>query len=454
MRFLEAALLSYLFNALWQVPLIFTAAWLAARLVRGGSVLVEHRIWTSALILQAVLPACPEIPVATMPAAWRFIAGLWQHTFAPAGTQVTVTSTFTPLYHRSSLHLSAHLLSAIASIYICVWVYCGGRLIYCFCKTHQLRHTAQLATLTGHQLRSWCRCATIFHVSNARFATSARIGSPSTIGIRDHMVLLPSAMPDALSNDDLDAALAHEFAHMQRRDFALNLFYQFIALPLAWHPLLWLTFARIAETHEMLCDDLAAQSLCGPDRKADYARSLLRLATLLLHGSSIPTHHAIGIFDANIFERRLMYLTAKPIEVRAVRRFATTSLCVLLGLGACTSALALRTAVSGPNPRQALAPAQPIPHVSGGVIAGSRISFVNPVYPPDAKAAKLSGTVILHAVIGKDGTIEQLTVVSGPEVFQQSALQAVHHWTYKPFLLQGEPTEVDTTITVNYSMRK
>ena len=89
--------------------------------------------------------------------------------------------------------------------------------------------------------------------------------------------------------------------------------------------------------------------------------------------------------------------------------------------------------------------------VSGGVIAGMAISQPQPVYPPIAKAAHVQGTVILHAVISKTGTIEKLTPVSGPQMLQGAAMDAVSRWKYKPYILNGEPVEVDTTINVNFT---
>jgi outer membrane biosynthesis protein TonB len=60
---------------------------------------------------------------------------------------------------------------------------------------------------------------------------------------------------------------------------------------------------------------------------------------------------------------------------------------------------------------------------------------------------------VLHAIIGKDGKIRSLKVVSGPDELAHSALDVVRQWTYKPYLLNGNPTEVETTITVNYSLQ-
>lgn len=90
-------------------------------------------------------------------------------------------------------------------------------------------------------------------------------------------------------------------------------------------------------------------------------------------------------------------------------------------------------------------------HISSGVVAGNKLFGTSPVYPSIAKAAHVSGAVVLHAVISRGGSIESLAVVSGPEMLRASAVSAVQDWRYKPYLLNGEPTEVDTTITVNFS---
>jgi protein TonB len=106
---------------------------------------------------------------------------------------------------------------------------------------------------------------------------------------------------------------------------------------------------------------------------------------------------------------------------------------------------------TAPAPVVKVAPPKGPTRVSSGVISGLAISQPKPVYPPIARAAHVSGAVVLHAVISKTGTIEKLEVVSGPEMLRASALDAVRNWRYKPYLLNGEPTEVDTTVTVNFN---
>ena len=90
--------------------------------------------------------------------------------------------------------------------------------------------------------------------------------------------------------------------------------------------------------------------------------------------------------------------------------------------------------------------------VSGGVIAGRLMTPIQPIYPAIARAARISGSVVVEAIISKAGTIESLHVVSGPEMLRSAALDAIRVARYKPFLLNGESTEVQTTITVNFTM--
>jgi periplasmic protein TonB len=90
--------------------------------------------------------------------------------------------------------------------------------------------------------------------------------------------------------------------------------------------------------------------------------------------------------------------------------------------------------------------------VSQGVTAGLVIKRVNPTYPPLARTARVQGSVVLAAVIGKDGTIQNLHVLSGHPLLTQAALDAVKQWRYKPYILNGEPVEVDTQVTVNFTL--
>jgi periplasmic protein TonB len=90
--------------------------------------------------------------------------------------------------------------------------------------------------------------------------------------------------------------------------------------------------------------------------------------------------------------------------------------------------------------------------VSAGVTSGLLVRRVNPVYPPLARQARIAGTVVLRAVISKDGSIENLQLISGHPMLAPAAIDAVKQWKYKPYLLNGEPVEVDTEVQVNFTL--
>jgi TonB family protein len=91
--------------------------------------------------------------------------------------------------------------------------------------------------------------------------------------------------------------------------------------------------------------------------------------------------------------------------------------------------------------------------ISSGVSRGLLIHQVSPVYPPAARQARIQGVVILQAKISKEGTIEDLKVISGHAELAPAAIAAVQQWRYRPYLLEGNPVEVETQIQVNFQLR-
>jgi TonB family protein len=91
--------------------------------------------------------------------------------------------------------------------------------------------------------------------------------------------------------------------------------------------------------------------------------------------------------------------------------------------------------------------------VHQAVTPGLLIHKVAPQYPKAARKAHIEGTVLMCAVIAKDGRVANLRVVSGPNELVGSALKAVHEWVYKPYLLDGQPVDVVTEIRVNFQLQ-
>lgn len=311
-----------------------------------------------------------------------------------------------------------------------------------------MRRSAIRVLLTDAHAGKLDRCRRFFGIADhaLQVAMAPSLAGPVTIGIRHWTLLLPAAFLDKIEAGDLDAVFAHECAHLRRRDFAKNLLYGFVALPVAWHPLLWLTRLRLAETRELMCDAMAADAVAG---RESYASSLLRLASMLSTRMAAENLHAIGIFDANVFERRIMNLTRKHFEIRGLRRLAIAAVCGAIAVATCTSAMAFRMDVDDPPSDAQKAPPKQI-HVKADVL--KIVHKVPPVYPVEAKKEKIQGTVTLSVVINKDGSPENIKVTGGPKELQQSALDAVRQWSWQPYLLNGDPIEVLTTVNIVYSL--
>jgi protein TonB len=92
--------------------------------------------------------------------------------------------------------------------------------------------------------------------------------------------------------------------------------------------------------------------------------------------------------------------------------------------------------------------------VSGKVAKSQLIHKVQPVYPEEARDKKIQGTVHLHVILSKDGTVQQVKVISGDAILGKAAEDAVRQWRYKPTLLNGELVEVDTTVDVVFSLKE
>jgi periplasmic protein TonB len=100
--------------------------------------------------------------------------------------------------------------------------------------------------------------------------------------------------------------------------------------------------------------------------------------------------------------------------------------------------------VKPPTPRTLSIPSR--------LMAGNLVDKTVPQYPTIAREAHIQGTVVLQATIAKDGTIQNLRVINGPPMLQQAAIDAVRSWRYKPYLLNGEPVEVETTVNVVFNL--
>jgi beta-lactamase regulating signal transducer with metallopeptidase domain len=190
------------------------------------------------------------------------------------------------------------------------------------------------------------RYAKAFAIRDVAILCSSDAVSPVTLSLPRPVLILPERFLVDISESDFSSAVCHELAHIRRHDFLLNLFCELVSVPVSFHPgLLWIK-KRIALTRELACDEAAATKLAS---RSNYARSLLSLAqSISLSLSKAQSNAALGLFDSNTLEERIMNLLRKPNRMSrkgvAVLAVVASSLFTVASVG--ISAFSLRAAPS------------------------------------------------------------------------------------------------------------
>ena len=352
----------------------------------------------------------------------------------------------------SALQWAPWLLDVLFAAFAISVLYGAARLAWALRRVQRSRRAATQVHPEGELRQSWDALRTRLCSVDVQIAEGERVVGPMVLGVRHPLLLVPEGFLDRVAKADLNAALAHELAHVSRSDFAKNLVYTVLTLAVAWHPCVWLLRARVAESREMVCDAMAAEAIGGA---REYARSLLRLALavpLALGGRALP---AMGIFDGNTLERRVTNMMDRRKKLQGAARWAAIGAVALLTVGAGASTMAMHMDVMAASAGTAQARVKKVA-VASGVMEGNILSRQTPVYPPEAKKKHEQGMCTLGATISKEGAIKSLKIVksAGSKDLDRSALTAVKQWRYKPYLLNGDPVEVQTTINVTYTLDK
>lgn len=179
-----------------------------------------------------------------------------------------------------------------------------GRAVY---RVHRLRKYASLLPPAKVGMASRILGAD-FQVA---LLVSHAVDDPVTIGVFHPAILLPGKVLPELGEQDLSAILAHEHGHIRHKDFLVHMLCELISLPVAWHPGIGYLMSKISQSRELVCDDYATARL---GRRRSYANTLLRLASLCLYAPR-GNAMALGIFDGDNLETRIMMLTKKTLSL-------------------------------------------------------------------------------------------------------------------------------------------
>jgi len=312
MRISSQLLLTFLLNAIWQVALIAALAAVGSWLLRNSVARYRHWLWVSALCLAFLVPAVtssrtlfetnvqPEVTFAREP-----IAPFQVETAPPSLSEISTTIL------PSTFRLNQTLGLALLGIYFGFVLYRIFKLIQAWYTTRSIRRLAvelEPDEIVAEVVR---RCELEFgNRSRAvKVFRSETLPVPVTIGLVQPAIILPEPLLREGNVELLTSAIAHEFIHVARHDYVLNLIYELLFVPISFHPAAALLRRRVRQTRELCCDELVAERILNAEV---YARSLVRLASSAPPLRRLSVTTTVGIADADILEARIMSLLKKP----------------------------------------------------------------------------------------------------------------------------------------------
>lgn len=332
MRGIDGLVLTFLLNALWQIPIAVAAGLLGARLLRQAPAWQRHTLWLMVATACVALPALSLLrPVPTADSS--AVTGI-------SASREVDTASREPLLPsgRRPARYAPGPGAAVILGYGLLLLLRGIRLGRTWNRTRGLARRAIPLEIPERAAPLVARCLQALNIGTLDFLTSDEIAGPVTLGALCPAVLLPPHFLDDATPDEMVSALGHEMAHVRRRDYAVNLLCEALLLPVGFHPVMRLVRRRLAEAREMACDEAVLDNLVG---RRTYARSLLSLAAGIA-GLPRPSY-TLGVVDAQTLEVRMKrILDQSPrLSARGARAFLGTALVLLAGIGAAAAAFSV-----------------------------------------------------------------------------------------------------------------
>jgi beta-lactamase regulating signal transducer with metallopeptidase domain len=330
---MERAMLEYLANALWQLPVLAAGAWVLLWVMKPGP-RTQYRVWLAVLGFAVLLPAwgIRGGEIATVPGARSdqlATARMVQRSAGVLAVDTTASLRVDSASHEEKaakgmwglpsrvqrVHLSATVTHWVMGVYVGSVLLGLLRVVKAWRSARGLVEFSQEVVLCSSAeavLRDFGRS---FEVSLPEVRECAAVTSPMVVGAVSPVVLLPEGFAGH-AEDEVRAALLHELAHVKRRDYLTNGVCQLVVLPVNWHPVAYVVQQRIRRTREMACDEMAAREMRS---ELGYARCLVTMARRMLGGGLAERPEYVGLFSNNVLEERVMRLmeTKTVLSARA-----------------------------------------------------------------------------------------------------------------------------------------
>jgi bla regulator protein BlaR1 len=407
-------MIASLANHLWQSTLFALAVWAIARLLREHGAAVRYRLWLAASLKFLV-------PFSLLTALGRGMA---------SGAPVPIVSGWPSAFEKIAQPVAVDSSAALTYALLAAW-FCGAIILAAASAISASRMAAivrdavpcRLPGLEASRLPGLetSRLAG-FEASGLAVKCSPAQIEPALVGIFRPVLLLPEGIAERLGPDQLQAVLAHELCHRQRRDNLSGALHMLVEALFWFYPFVRWIGTRLVEERERACDEAVVAA--GHDREG-YAEAILDVCQFYIASS---TARAPGISGADL-KRRVTSI----MRYRAMIPLSIAKKLLIAGFAACTLALPVVVGlVTAP----------------GAAFGQDREEFlpivkVAPIYPAEAVAQRLEGYVIVEFTVTTTGSVKDLDVVeSSSPVFERAALDAARKFKYEPRLENGRPVEV------------
>jgi beta-lactamase regulating signal transducer with metallopeptidase domain len=314
---INSMVVTYATNALWMTCIVTVVALVLSRVLRRSPSSYVHAFWVAALLLAVLLPFATFRSVRTNPTP-RFESASAANLVQPVekGSRgISYWALWRRMRHGGQpVQFDPLWVRFVTLLYLSFIFY----RVVCLCrKWHSLRmmlrNSIEVQIPPAMQVAVE-RCQALLGIRRVPVLLSLERKGPATLGVHNPVLVFPEWFFSQTSQDELSSVLGHELAHIRRQDFLLNLVYELLILPIAFHPAAALIKSRIDRTRELACDEIGAECLSTP---AQYARSLLSVAqSMNANHRPVSAGYALGLFETNIFEDRIMNLLAKANHFR------------------------------------------------------------------------------------------------------------------------------------------
>ncbi|MFY9621803.1 MAG: TonB family protein [Pyrinomonadaceae bacterium] len=323
MRSVSQFLLTFLLNASWQILLIAAMASLCDRILSGTAARYRHTVWVVALFLMLFLPVFSSAPNFTAPPQVSITAAPTTESVPVVTTRISslageeiesaqskaqaapVATTATERNWSSPIRVKPRLAATLVGIYALVVFYALLGLVRAWRQTRKIVRAAFEVELPESAKSIIETCGRAIATRRVRVLCSSSIPVPITLGVLRPVIILPQSLLNEIDDNLLISAVGHELVHIARRDYLTNLIYEFIYLPVSFHPAAWLIRRRIRQTRELCCDEWVTSKLVRPDV---YARSLVRMIGTSPLTPRMAADTTIGIVESDNLEGRIMSL--------------------------------------------------------------------------------------------------------------------------------------------------